>query len=124
MKIIKLCFLAVLSVTWFSGAVSVSAADSKYYAKAKEEGQVLLYTSLAGSDTKAFSSAFEKAYPGVKLDIYRASGTTFGAADARCSVERSRQASATAPSTRAGPRRAPPPFPPIVRASSPTRRGT
>jgi iron(III) transport system substrate-binding protein len=76
MKIIKLGFLAVLSVAWFSAAVSVRAADSAYYAKAKEEGQVLLYTSLAGSDTKAFSSAFEKAYPGVKLDIYRASGTT------------------------------------------------
>ncbi|MGB7951246.1 MAG: extracellular solute-binding protein [Candidatus Binatia bacterium] len=76
MKIIKLCFLAVLSVAWFSGALPVRAADSSFYAKAKEEGQVLLYTSLAGSDTKAFSSAFEKAYPGVKLDIYRASGTT------------------------------------------------
>jgi iron(III) transport system substrate-binding protein len=31
---------------------------------------------LAGSDTKPFRSAFEKAYPGVKLEIYRASGTT------------------------------------------------
>jgi len=53
-----------------------SDAESSYYSKAKEEGQVLLYTSLAGSDTKAFRSAFEKAYPGVKLEIYRASGTT------------------------------------------------
>jgi hypothetical protein len=36
----------------------------------------MLYTSLAGADTKAFSSAFEKANPGVKWDIYHASGTT------------------------------------------------
>jgi iron(III) transport system substrate-binding protein len=57
-------------------SVSRSDAESAYFAKAKEEGQVLLYTSLAGSDTKAFRNAFEKAYPGVKLEIYRASGTT------------------------------------------------
>ena len=37
---------------------------------------MLLYTSLAGSDIKAFRDAFQKAYPGVKLEIYRASGTT------------------------------------------------
>jgi iron(III) transport system substrate-binding protein len=37
---------------------------------------VLIYTSLAASDNKPFRSAFEKAYPGIKLDIYRASGTT------------------------------------------------
>jgi hypothetical protein len=48
-----------------------------YYAKAKEEGRVLLYTSLATDDNKSFRSAFEKANAGVKLDIYRASGTRF-----------------------------------------------
>ena len=37
---------------------------------------MLLYTSLAGSDIKAFRDAFQKAYSGVKLEIYRASGTT------------------------------------------------
>ena len=42
----------------------------------QEEGRVLIYTSLAASDNKPFRSAFEQAYPGVKLEIYRASGTT------------------------------------------------
>ena len=31
-----------------------------YYAKAKEEGRGLLYTSRATDDNKAFRSAFEK----------------------------------------------------------------
>jgi iron(III) transport system substrate-binding protein len=56
--------------------VSPSMAGSSFYPKAKEEAQALLYTSLAASDTDPFRAAFEKAYPGVKLEIYRASGTT------------------------------------------------
>jgi iron(III) transport system substrate-binding protein len=61
---------------WFGGLVSQGLAQSDYYAKAKQEGMVVLYTSLAASDNKPFRAAFEQAYPGVKLDIYRASGTT------------------------------------------------
>jgi ABC-type glycerol-3-phosphate transport system substrate-binding protein len=55
---------------------SRSAAQSSFHAKAKEEGRVLIYTSLAASDNKPFQAAFEQAYPGIKLEIYRASGTT------------------------------------------------
>jgi len=76
MKRIKIYFTSIFALALLCGLVSRSGAESSFYPKAKEEGQVLLYTSLAGSDTKAFSNAFEKAYPGVKLDIYRASGTT------------------------------------------------
>jgi len=76
MKTTKLYFATILSLACCCGFVSQSAADSSFYAKAKEERQVLLYTSLANADTKAFRSAFEKANPGVKLEIYRASGTT------------------------------------------------
>jgi len=76
MKTIKYYFATILSLVCCGGLVSTSAADSSFSAKAKEEGRVLLYTSLAAVDTKAFSSAFEKANPGVKLEIYRASGTT------------------------------------------------
>jgi ABC-type glycerol-3-phosphate transport system substrate-binding protein len=76
MKTAKIYFATILSLMFCSELVSQSAADSIYYAKAKEEGRVLLYTSLATDDNNAFRSAFERANPGVKLDIYRASGTT------------------------------------------------
>lgn len=76
MKTMQLYFATILSLLVCGGFVSQSAADSSFYAKAKEEGRVLLYTSLASSDNNAFRSAFGKAYPGVKLEIYRASGTT------------------------------------------------
>jgi iron(III) transport system substrate-binding protein len=78
MKSIKLYLIVGLTSILLSGGalVSPSGADSSFYAKAKEEGLVLLYTSLAASDTDPFRTAFEKAYPGVKLEIYRASGTT------------------------------------------------
>ncbi|HSK30451.1 MAG TPA: extracellular solute-binding protein [Candidatus Limnocylindria bacterium] len=76
MKIMKSYFATILSLVCYGSLVSQSAAESAYYAKAKEEGRVLIYTSLAASDNKPFRSAFEKANPGVKLEIYRASGTT------------------------------------------------
>jgi ABC-type glycerol-3-phosphate transport system substrate-binding protein len=75
-KMIKLSFVTILSLVCSGGLASQSAADSLFSAKAKEEGRVLLYTSLAAEDNKAFRSAFENANPGVKLEIYRASGTT------------------------------------------------
>ena len=77
MKTTKLYFAAILSLVCCGGFVSQSAAaDSSFYAKAKEEGRVVLYTSLAAEDNKPFRNAFENANPGVKLEIYRASGTT------------------------------------------------
>ena len=72
----KLYSVAILSLLCYAGFAAPSFAQSPFYAKAKEEGRVLLYTSLAGEDTQAFGGAFEKANPGVKLEIYRASGTT------------------------------------------------
>ena len=76
MKTTKFYLATLLGLVFCGGFVSQSAADSSFYAKAKEEGKVLLYTSLASADNKAFRTAFEKASPGVKLEIYRASGTT------------------------------------------------
>jgi iron(III) transport system substrate-binding protein len=49
-------------------------AASMYYAKAKAEGDVVLYTSLARADTQPFRKAFEKRYPGVALEMYRSGG--------------------------------------------------
>ena len=41
-------------------------------AGAKAEGKVVWYTSLAGSSYKELAQGFEKKYPGVKVDVYRA----------------------------------------------------
>ena len=63
MRTAKIYCAIILSLMFCSELVSQSAADSMHYAKAKEEGRVLLYTSLATDDNKAFRSAFEKANP-------------------------------------------------------------
>ena len=76
MKIMKFYFAAVLILVCFGGFVSQGFAQSTFYTTAKEEGKVVLYTTLAASDNKPFLAAFAQAYPGVKLEIYRASGTT------------------------------------------------
>jgi iron(III) transport system substrate-binding protein len=41
-------------------------------AGAKAEGKVVWYTSLAGSSYKELAQGFEKKYPGIKVDVYRA----------------------------------------------------
>lgn len=41
-------------------------------AGARAEGKVIWYTSLAGSSYKELAQGFEKKYPGVKVDVYRA----------------------------------------------------
>jgi iron(III) transport system substrate-binding protein len=76
MRSIRSFLAVILGLTSVIALASRAGAQSSFYPKAQEEGQVLLYTSLAGSDINAFRNAFEKAYPGVKLKIYRASGTT------------------------------------------------
>ncbi len=76
MKIMKFYLAAVASLVCSAGFVSQGFAQSAFYAKAKEEGKVVLYTTLAAGDNKPFRAAFEQAYPGVQLEIYRASGTT------------------------------------------------
>jgi iron(III) transport system substrate-binding protein len=76
MKNVKFCLAVIASLVGSAGFVSHGSAQSAFYAKAKEEGKVVLYTTLAASDNKPFRAAFEQAYPGVQLEIYRASGTT------------------------------------------------
>ena len=41
-------------------------------AGARAEGKVVWYTSLAGSSYKELAQGFEKKYPGIKVDVYRA----------------------------------------------------
>jgi len=45
------------------------------YNGAKNEGKVTWYTSLAGGSYKAMVSAFEKKYPGVTVEAFRATGS-------------------------------------------------
>jgi len=46
---------------------------------AKKEGKVLWYTSLTGGPNKQVPLAFEAKYPGVKVDVYRASSDDLAA---------------------------------------------
>lgn len=41
-------------------------------AGAKAEGKILWYTSLAGSSYKELAQGFEKKYPGIRVEVYRA----------------------------------------------------
>jgi iron(III) transport system substrate-binding protein len=45
------------------------------YTGAKAEGKVVWYTSLAGGSYKEIVNVFEKKYPGVKVEAFRASGS-------------------------------------------------
>lgn len=57
--------------------VNYMAADREQllYAGAKQEGKVTWYTSLAGGSYKAMVAAFEKKYPGVTVEAFRAAGS-------------------------------------------------
>src|SRR5574341_1538923 len=46
---------------------------------AKIGGKVVWYTSLSGGSYKALAQAFEAKYPGVKVEVYRASGSDLAA---------------------------------------------
>jgi iron(III) transport system substrate-binding protein len=57
-----------------SELVAYSGADREriLVEGARAEGKVVWYTSLAGSSYKELAQGFEKKYPGVKVDVYRA----------------------------------------------------
>jgi len=57
-----------------SDLVAYTGADREQIlsAGAKAEGKVVWYTSLAGSSYKELAQGFEKKYPGIKVDVYRA----------------------------------------------------
>jgi iron(III) transport system substrate-binding protein len=52
---------------------STAAREQLLHSAAAKEGQVSVYTSLSSLVTKPMQSAWEKAYPDVKLNLYRAS---------------------------------------------------
>ncbi|HXG51676.1 MAG TPA: extracellular solute-binding protein [candidate division Zixibacteria bacterium] len=70
------------SAAWAQGGRPAKAADlaaydrpdreQVLYAGARNEGKVTWYTSLAGGSYKELAATFEKKYPGVKVEAYRA----------------------------------------------------
>jgi len=57
--------------------LSLPAREAKLLDLAKKEGGTLeLYTSLSSLITRNLLPAFEKAYPGIKVNLYRASSET------------------------------------------------
>jgi ABC-type glycerol-3-phosphate transport system substrate-binding protein len=68
---------AIAQTCLYRGARNLHRADRERlpYAGAKAEGKVTWYTSLAGGSYKAMVKAFETKYPGVKVEVYRVSGS-------------------------------------------------
>jgi iron(III) transport system substrate-binding protein len=54
------------------GAYAGADREQILIAGARAEGKVVWYTSLAGSSYRELAQGFEKKYPGVKVDVYRA----------------------------------------------------
>lgn len=88
MKIIGLIALVLSLLPFETGAQTKKPAsiaelapylgadrEQLLYAGAKAEGKVVWYTSLAGGSYKALADSFEKKYPGVKVEAFRASGS-------------------------------------------------
>lgn len=88
MQVLHFILLALLLIpasAWSQGRkpasigelVNYLGADREQvlYAGAKTEGKVVWYTSLAGGSYKALVTAFEKKYPGVTVEAFRASGS-------------------------------------------------
>ncbi|MEA2658844.1 MAG: hypothetical protein QOF64_1440, partial [Candidatus Binatota bacterium] len=84
-KIITIILLAILNLpdsihaqgkkpATLAELVAYTGADREQIlaAGAKAEGKVVWYTSLAGSSYKELAQGFEKKYPGVKAEVYRA----------------------------------------------------
>jgi ABC-type Fe3+ transport system substrate-binding protein len=57
-------------------AVDLKAEMAGLYEEAKKEGALVLYSSMNLDDARLILPAFEKAYPGIKIDHVRATGET------------------------------------------------
>ena len=92
MKLLISMLLVVLSgqsSAWSQSAKPSSPAELAAYngpdreklliEGAKKEGKVLWYTSLTGGPNKQVPLAFEAKYPGIKVDVYRASSEDLAA---------------------------------------------
>ena len=76
MKLSRSSFLVNL-ITWsFFCSTLVNAAElderKKVVDAANKEGNVVFYTSMDAGDARSLTQAFQKKYPGIKTDFYRA----------------------------------------------------
>jgi len=76
MKLSRPGFL-VNFITWsFFCSTLVNAAEiddrKKLVEAANKEGNVVFYTSMDAGDARSLTQAFQKKYPGIKIDFYRA----------------------------------------------------
>jgi len=73
----QLIFLLVFSVTLFSlsprvQSQSASTERAKLIEEAKKEGKVVVYAAYSTADANAFKAAFEKKYPFIQFEYFRA----------------------------------------------------
>jgi len=88
LALVVLLFLVLHSPAFAQGKPS-SVTELAAYSKpdrekillegAKKEGKVLWYTSLTGGPNQEVPKAFEAKYPGIKVDVYRASSEDLAA---------------------------------------------
>ena len=71
MSIFRSACAAALSFIALGAACAAWSQDARLVEKAKQEGSVVLYTSLAPTESKPLADAFEKKY-GIKVELWRA----------------------------------------------------
>jgi iron(III) transport system substrate-binding protein len=78
MRLVRTIRLALLAVSLIAAAGAPAGAQSNATAQliegAKKEGALSWYTSMSVAESKPVSDAFEKAYPFIKVTVFRASG--------------------------------------------------
>ena len=57
-----------------SQALAASSEKEKLLEGAKKEGQLVIYTGMDAEEANVFAREFEKKYPSIKTDLFRASG--------------------------------------------------
>ncbi|HEY1270190.1 MAG TPA: extracellular solute-binding protein [Candidatus Binatia bacterium] len=78
MQLVRTIRLALLAVSLIAATGAPAGAQSNASAQliegAKKEGALSWYTSMSVAESKPVSDAFEKAYPFIKVTVFRASG--------------------------------------------------
>jgi len=68
----SICALVWL-ISWLGVADGAESEDRKRLVElAQKEGQVVFYTSMDAGDARLLTQAFQKKYPAIKTDFYRA----------------------------------------------------
>jgi ABC-type Fe3+ transport system substrate-binding protein len=79
-----LSLVGVIIALWSNGAWAQSNSETERMAQAKKEGLVNLYTSWDVDRSAEMKRLFEKRYPGIQVNVYRA---TSGAISSKISLE-------------------------------------